>query len=413
MRYHIRDGLAYVVTEGRKSTGAPGRFLICDVKSGKILAQHENVGRGEDQIGGLTYPVGDSLLVRRDNAHGATHGGRHPLVLWKATPKEIRRLDDSLGICGLDLVDFDTAYEVNMETPLVDGRLFERTDDGRVACYDLRMIPGEQRWELDFERAWQGLPSLPVVLRRGPRGQLLAGKVYPPDQAEAGIIYGSLRRFAKWEMIDDSRLHSTPDGVSGTVGLQSGTGWWPVQVEIDVQGEQLSGTWSRRILALKKVSSTSGKVEGRVADARVYPTPWFKERPWTTLAPLPTGTKSWTLFLPEAFSRDGEPRDLIVTLDHDGERVTRAAANGLRISQSWHEVTTDGLNIENGRLTGTATILLHGDRWVELREGGGPIAGRLTIDAQGKRDSVAGSYQIQWGVPFEAKGNISGRILHP
>ena len=31
-----------------------------------------------------------------------------------------------------------TAYEVLMEHPLVDGRLYLRTEDGRVACYDLR-----------------------------------------------------------------------------------------------------------------------------------------------------------------------------------------------------------------------------------------------------------------------------------
>jgi outer membrane protein assembly factor BamB len=413
MRYLIRDGLAYIVTNGWKTADARGKFLICDVKSGKILAQHTNTGRNEDQIGGLTYLVGDRLLVRRDNAHGATHGGRHPMVLWRATRDGIHRLDDAMGICGLDLVDFDTAYEVNMETPLVDGRLFERTDDGRLACYDLRKFPDERLWELDFEGAWQGLPSLPVVLRRGSRGQLLAGKVYPPEQAQAGIIYGSLRRFAKWETIDGSRLTSTASGVTGTIGLQSGTGLRPVQIEIRVQDEQLNGTWSRQIPALKTSSSASGKVEGSVFDARVYPTPWFKEQPWTTLAPLPTGTKHWTVFLRESFSRDAEPRDLVLSLDHDGKRVTRAAVNGLRISQSWHEATIDALRIEDDRLTGTATILLHGDRWVALREGGGPIAGKLTIDAAADGDSISGSYQIEWGVPFEARGKISGTILRP
>ena len=103
-------------------------------------------------------------------------------------------------------------------------------------------------------------------------------------------------------------------------------------------------------------------------------------------------------------------RDLILALDHDGERVTRAAVNGLRISQSWHEVTIDGLEIKEGRLTGTATILLHGDRWVELRDGGGAIAGKLTIDAGGEGEPITGSYRIQWGVSFKAKGAISGRI---
>jgi hypothetical protein len=158
------------------------------------------------------------------------------------------------------------------------------------------------------------------------------------------------------------------------------------------------------------VTSASGKVEGRVSDARVYPTPWFKDQPWTTLAPLPKGTKHWTVFLPESFSRDDGPRDLTLSLDHDGTRVTQAAVNGLRISQSWHEATIDGLQIADARLTGSATIVLHGDRWVELREGGGPIAGKLTISAAAKGNSISGSYQIQWGVPFEAGGNISGRI---
>ena len=61
----------------------------------------------------------------------------------------------------------------------------------------------------------------------------------------------------------------------------------------------------------------------------------------------------------------------------------------------------------------TPTILLHGDRWVQLREGGGTIAGRLTIDAEGKGETVVGSYRIQWGVPFEAEGVINGSIIRP
>jgi hypothetical protein len=36
------------------------------------------------------------------------------------------------------LIEYAGSYEVNMSTPLVDGRLFERTQDGRLACYDLR-----------------------------------------------------------------------------------------------------------------------------------------------------------------------------------------------------------------------------------------------------------------------------------
>jgi hypothetical protein len=38
----------------------------------------------------------------------------------------------------LELSEFTTAYEVVMEAPLVAGLIFERTEKGGIACYELR-----------------------------------------------------------------------------------------------------------------------------------------------------------------------------------------------------------------------------------------------------------------------------------
>lgn len=132
LRYTIRDGLAYLWTDGINRE-VPGRFLIASESTGQIVAEHKNEGGEAQEISGLWYLIGDKILCRSNNMHGPTHGGRHPWVLWSVAGNQIEKLPGTL-----DKNEFTNGYEVNMEYPVVAGRLFERNEAGKVLCYDLR-----------------------------------------------------------------------------------------------------------------------------------------------------------------------------------------------------------------------------------------------------------------------------------
>jgi hypothetical protein len=131
-RYTTSDGRVFLNTDGF-GREAPGQFLIMDERTGRILARHVNHGTEADKIGGLWYLIGDKILCRWNNMHGPTHGGRHPWVLWSVKDNRITRLPGTL-----DRNEFTNGYEVNMEFPIVAGRLLERNEQGRLVCYDLR-----------------------------------------------------------------------------------------------------------------------------------------------------------------------------------------------------------------------------------------------------------------------------------
>lgn len=54
-------------------------------------------------------------------------------MLWSIKGNKIERLPGTL-----DKNEFTNGYEVNMQYPVVAGRLFERNEAGRVLWYDLR-----------------------------------------------------------------------------------------------------------------------------------------------------------------------------------------------------------------------------------------------------------------------------------
>lgn len=130
-RYTMRGGLAYLYTDGTRE--APGRFLVVRQETGEVLAQHANTGGEADRIGGLWYLMGEKVLCRWNANHGPRHGGRHPWRLWQVSKRRIRKLPGSL-----DMNEFTNAYEVHMEYPVVAGCLLERSEKGRIVCYDLR-----------------------------------------------------------------------------------------------------------------------------------------------------------------------------------------------------------------------------------------------------------------------------------
>jgi outer membrane protein assembly factor BamB len=118
----VRDGRVYYRAHGPDKTEK--RLLILDEDTGKPLAEMQ-INSPALQF----YPAEDKLLVIRDASHSDTE-----LAFTTTDTNDFRQLTEFWSPPHLQT----TAYEVYMEHPFVDGRLYLRTKDGRIACYDLR-----------------------------------------------------------------------------------------------------------------------------------------------------------------------------------------------------------------------------------------------------------------------------------
>ncbi len=119
-----RDGLVYFRASG-EDRRTDGRLFILRSTTGEVLADLECL-YGSMQM----LLLENRLLVFPD----AAHGDRLTMQLFTADPNNFRRLGEEWRPPHTST----TAYEVFMEFPYVDGRLFVRTEAGDIRCYDLR-----------------------------------------------------------------------------------------------------------------------------------------------------------------------------------------------------------------------------------------------------------------------------------
>lgn len=107
----------------RNSDKQNAHLMMLDQATGKVLAQAPLVTPAP-----LFWPAGDKLLFIRDASHGDT-----ALGLFTTDAKDFRQIGELFSPPHLQT----TAYEVLMEQPIYQGRIYMRTQDGRIACYDL------------------------------------------------------------------------------------------------------------------------------------------------------------------------------------------------------------------------------------------------------------------------------------
>jgi len=402
----VRDGRVLIRTEGSKETA--DRALLLDEKDGRVLAA--SAGVDGVKLAGFILWLGDTALVRRDHSHGASHGGRKPILRWITKPGQLEPERDGNRIGGLDLVGFDTAYEVFMWVPLVDGRMFERLDDGRLACYDLRAPKESAEWSGAFDGLYVGMP--PTEFKLWTSGNQVTGaKVWIPTSAEAGLPVGKVRTQAFWERCGVDGLKSDGKSIRGTLQVNYGTHLWPAEIELRRDGSRFAGNWTRNLPAKKPpMPTTLGNLSGRVDEKRIYPTPWLKESPWSPHGRNPPGTRTFVLACEGAIGFREPAKGLTLTLDHDGQRWTRAGAGAFAFSQSWHEIDPSALKLEGDRLTGTAKAVINIDPYLIEQDGTGG-AGALTIDATLAPDgTIAGTFKASWGSPANYQGTAEGTV---
>ena len=119
----VADGKVYYRAHGVEKHGK--KLMILAEATGDVLAELPLESPALQ-----LYPVEDRLLVIRDASHRDTH-----LAMIGSNPRDFRMLSKEFW----NPPHLQTgAYEVYMEFPYANGFLYVRTQDGRVACYDLR-----------------------------------------------------------------------------------------------------------------------------------------------------------------------------------------------------------------------------------------------------------------------------------
>lgn len=121
-RLTARDGDVYYLVAG-KAKRETRRIVRLDENTGEILAEYPSPSSAPQ-----FYSVEDRLLVIPD----ASHGDSIAMVLLETDA--LQPLADLWKPSHIGT----TAYEVYMEHPYHNGRLYLRTQNGRIRCYDLR-----------------------------------------------------------------------------------------------------------------------------------------------------------------------------------------------------------------------------------------------------------------------------------
>lgn len=124
-RILVRDGFVYYASEGPDKK-KDRRFIVARETIGEVLVDEPRENDNWFQL------VEDRLLHSIDWSHGK----RAKFNLYAADPQRFRKLSGPWH----PKTPLTTAYTVFMEPPIVAGRIFLRTENGTVVCYDLARL---------------------------------------------------------------------------------------------------------------------------------------------------------------------------------------------------------------------------------------------------------------------------------
>ena len=181
-------------------------------------------------------------------------------------------------------------------------------------------------------------------------------------------------------------------------------------VSLRRDGNKVAGDWKREIAGLERPVTTAGKLTGRGPEnERLFPTPWFPDKPWMSFGANPVGTVSYVLQLEEAITLGKKPAGLTLCLDHDGKRFVRCGAADFGYCQGWHEVDASELRLVGDRLRGRVMVVINADWWVMPNATAKrDIAARIELDATAAERVIRGNYRVELGVPWTARGEVIG-----
>jgi len=417
VRFTLNEDRAFIRTHGKKRLQAP-RFLIVDAATGTILQEQQGGGKLALPNARMWYVQGDRIYATWDRHHSPNRGGRKPVSQIKWADRSLELLGDASGPWALDLAHITGGYEVTMEHPIVDGRMFERTTAGSLVCYDLRKQADEEMILLQMEQAWRGSRAPVPVALRVQNGGLKTGAVFPLNSREVGQVYTTSRTTDFWRDVPVEGLTLSDQGLSGSISLDVvgealPTTFLGLELKLNREGDSFQGTWQRTVPAKSGYAEQKGPLTGRIdAEYRSTPTPWIAPNARHRYHKLEAGKRCITLTLMGVMppNSKGERPLLSLNLIHDGKTFTAGSGGAFRFSQGWHEVDVSDLRFEGNRMQGSLVVIAHGDNYGTRARGdeNGPLAGRITLNASFKEEAFQGDYTVNWGVLYEASGKARG-----
>jgi outer membrane protein assembly factor BamB len=135
----VRDGIVYIGHRSPKVDGQRDQaLLVIREATGEILQEIEPLPDTPEQEGfNPLLPMEDRLMTFYDVAHGRSRFGATLFAV--SGSGTLSRLSHGWMVPHTAT----TGYEVPIEVPYVDGRLYFRTEEGTIVCYDVRQKADE------------------------------------------------------------------------------------------------------------------------------------------------------------------------------------------------------------------------------------------------------------------------------
>ncbi len=360
-RASIQDGRVFLVVGLEED-----RLMVADLKSGRILSE-EVVHRAH-----APYLMEDRLLLFHDRAH------TDPVVAsWWSIEGDPKPLHGPVGFGPRTI----TAYEVPIEWPYVDGRLYARTLKG-LACFDLRKpadTPENQTLHLTLPaKVIGGGSDVHVTL----------------TQRNGKLTHGGFREARRLHAIDTSQAKWDGARLTGTLRIDANAyrrfGEYEVDATLGEDGH-LEGTVTGRAAALRKPIKLRGDITAMPRQAHWMP-------PCTHVLELDRA----------AFQQGGRPGRLLLFLTIDQGRLECVDGFADQTTQARPVVDAEELALDDGRLTGTVRVRYRADEWAQpLSEASGTAAGEYRLEARTIASGRAGSYEGVYGIAWSVTAPLA------
>ncbi|MFP3938425.1 MAG: PQQ-binding-like beta-propeller repeat protein [Phycisphaerae bacterium] len=409
----IRDGVVYAALGVGDKPRLVRSFALDD---GRELDSTDHSFRSN---AGLPVVLEDMLYWQRDSSHSGSGAG---LIMFHLDGKGELAGAGEVMYQGLD-VKMISDYEYPIEWPYANGMLYLRGHDG-IAAIDLR--PPQHSWaKVELHDVWAGFHRpLEAYLFADADGTIATGRMETPPRRELGIVATTARRKDIWSLLTFDGEVALGEAVDTTETFDFGPFSWEANITMETAEDGMwRGTWTRRFEGWDETVELSGKLDEHSEGGytrRGWPTGWLEHQPVTFFSDLPDGAERVFLQMYDALPREEGPRNLTLSLDHDGERVIGGVGGGFSFNQAYHEIDARGLEVDEDGISGTARIILNSDQWVpgDMRNGGS-LLGELTLDLRfGEPDDegihpVRGDWSITWGIAGERSGEIRCTIERP
>lgn len=408
----IADGVLYQIIGDR-----PRHVVSFDLETGKEL--HRLAGKVHSNA---CLPVvhGNMLYMQNDKAH-SDPSGLHVFQLQDGGQFGYQG-DVTYKALGISAI---TDYEHPIELPYSNGRLVHR-GVSEIVAIDLRSVNNALA-EAAFINAWPGFHRpVQALFFADAEGTITSGRMEVPPRDELGVVGTSARRSDDWFPIHTSDPMTIGAALETTMTMNMDSFSWDAAITMEeAEGDTWRGTWTRSFAGWDETLHLDGELDHASEGGysrRGWPTGWLEDQPITFFGQLEEGQQRVILQFHGALPReDGDHKGITVCIDHDGEKVISALAGGFSFSQSYHEVDASELQISADGMTGTATIIVNGDGWVENPNwvNGGSLLGSLTLDVSfGEANSdgiypVRDSWAAEWGLGGDRQGLIEASIVRP